>query len=327
MILQLLNELVPTDNSGLNRFKLDGELSVITLPENLASEEHVKIIGRLAHQNPLAAYYFATNDGTWKMPTDFCPQEDFEKLALVREGYAPLGIRYQIAAILAMMEGTAHALTLHRTTRPFEEREREILNAIHPHLVNSYVNALVHSRVKDSLSEVQAAIEMAPGAYGHFGARGNVIWLQERAKTWLNEFFPEEVRNAEEIPQSVSQLLKESLRQNQAPRQLEKLAHAEILTVCLGPSPVGGWFLRLERKPTSLPPHFRPLPQFSQRKNEVLKWMVEGKRNAEIATILRLSPRTVETHVANILAQLVVENRATAILRVMELCAVASTTA
>ena len=79
--------------------------------------------------------------------------------------------------------------------------------------------------------------------------------------------------------------------------------------------------MRLERKPLKPGPRFRPLPQFSARKNEVLKWMVEGKRNAEVAKILHLSPRTVEKHVAEILAELKVENRATAIIRAMELCA------
>jgi len=83
-----------------------------------------------------------------------------------------------------------------------------------------------------------------------------------------------------------------------------------ILTVCLGASPVGGWVMRLERRPRIFPPRFRPLPQFSERKNEVLRWMVEGKRNAEIAAILHLSPRTVEKHIAEIIDQLRAENRA-----------------
>lgn len=49
--------------------------------------------------------------------------------------------------------------------------------------------------------------------------------------------------------------------------------------------------------------------------------MVEGKRNAEIAAILGLSPRTVEHHVTEILAALNLENRATAIVRALEFCA------
>jgi DNA-binding NarL/FixJ family response regulator len=80
----------------------------------------------------------------------------------------------------------------------------------------------------------------------------------------------------------------------------------------------------MERKPRTPLPHFRPLPQFSKRKNEVLQWMLEGKRNSEIAAILHLSPRTVERHVTEILAGLQVENRATAIVRAMEFCAMAN---
>ena len=49
--------------------------------------------------------------------------------------------------------------------------------------------------------------------------------------------------------------------------------------------------------------------------------MVEGKRNAEIACILCISPRTVEKHVAEILIALNAENRATAILSAMAFCA------
>jgi DNA-binding NarL/FixJ family response regulator len=83
---------------------------------------------------------------------------------------------------------------------------------------------------------------------------------------------------------------------------------------------MGGWLLRLERNSKVPPSRLCPLPQFSSRKNQVLKWMAEGKRNSEIAAILDLSPRTVEKHVQDILSGLGVENRATAILRAMELC-------
>ncbi len=48
------------------------------------------------------------------------------------------------------------------------------------------------------------------------------------------------------------------------------------------------------------------------REAEVLYWLAEGKTNAEIATILASSRRTVEKHVEHILAKLAVENRATA---------------
>jgi DNA-binding CsgD family transcriptional regulator len=116
----------------------------------------------------------------------------------------------------------------------------------------------------------------------------------------------------------------ESAREGNAPKQLTQTKGDEILNVCLGSSPVGGWILRLERAPRTPLPHFRPSPQLTQRQNEVLRWMVEGKRNAEIARILSISPRTVEKHVSEILLVLNVENRATAILATMEFCAKAN---
>jgi len=62
-----------------------------------------------------------------------------------------------------------------------------------------------------------------------------------------------------------------------------------------------------------------PNPTLTKREQEVLHWMLEGKRNREIAAILGISERTVEKHVERILAALKAENRATAIIRALEL--------
>ncbi len=49
--------------------------------------------------------------------------------------------------------------------------------------------------------------------------------------------------------------------------------------------------------------------QLSQRELEVLKLMVEGNSNPEIATALYLSPNTVKTHVRGIMNKLAVDDR------------------
>ena len=48
------------------------------------------------------------------------------------------------------------------------------------------------------------------------------------------------------------------------------------------------------------------------RECEVMHWISEGKRDSEIATILGLSPRTVEKHVCHIFEKLKVETRTAA---------------
>ena len=325
LMLQIVTELVPGDSAGLSIVTLPDKLSYLSHPENLVSEEESARSAQFRHQTPFHAYFMATQDAQWKMTTDFMPLEDFHATDLYREVFASYGIDHQMAGLLAVADNMYHALTIHRRKDiPFTEREREILNLLQPHLATSYLNAIAHSGVRKSIAEIKAVVETAPGAYGYFHPDGQLAWLQEKAAAWLHEFFPGEVKTAEKIPQSIGRLVQASFNGDHAPKSLEKIGGSEILTVCLGGSPLDGRILRLERKSKTPLPRFRPLPQFSERKNDVLKWMVEGKRNAEIAAILHISPRTVERHVTEILAGLSVENRATAIVRAMELCAAAN---
>jgi DNA-binding CsgD family transcriptional regulator len=51
---------------------------------------------------------------------------------------------------------------------------------------------------------------------------------------------------------------------------------------------------------------------FTRRECDVLQWLIAGKRNTEIATILSISRHTVKTHVERILARLGAETRTAA---------------
>lgn len=61
---------------------------------------------------------------------------------------------------------------------------------------------------------------------------------------------------------------------------------------------------------------FKRLPgneQITAREREVLYWIMQGKRDEEIAVIIRAAPRTINKHTGAVLAKLGVENRATAV--------------
>src|SRR4051812_6668017 len=57
----------------------------------------------------------------------------------------------------------------------------------------------------------------------------------------------------------------------------------------------------------------------TRRECDVLQWLMEGKRNREIAVILGLQPRTVDTHVVNLFAKFGVQTRTAAARRAQEL--------
>jgi DNA-binding CsgD family transcriptional regulator len=58
---------------------------------------------------------------------------------------------------------------------------------------------------------------------------------------------------------------------------------------------------------------------FTPREAEVLQWLIEGKRNSEIAVILGAKPRTLGKHIEHIIAKLGVETRTAAVARAMEI--------
>lgn len=57
----------------------------------------------------------------------------------------------------------------------------------------------------------------------------------------------------------------------------------------------------------------RESPRLTHRELEILRWMKDGKSNAEIADIQGLSVKTIEYHVGNILKKLGAANRITAV--------------
>lgn len=327
LMLEVLHELVPADSLALQSAnpQTPMHLSAKTFPVNHATPEQIQTIARYSHQSPFAAYYLSTWDGSWKMITDFMEVEEFRQTDLHRLALSPLGIQHQIFSVLGIFEHTGYAIVINRNDREFSERDRDVLNTIHPHLVTSFFNAQSFGRAKESISYMRAAMETAPGAYAYFDKGGRLVWMQDRTEAWLQDFFRDEARNEDNVPHSIQRLLNHLVHGQSTTETLESEVNTERLIVCLGSSAAGGWIMRLERKPKAPRSHFRPLPQLSERKNEVLKWMVEGKRNGEIATILNLSSRTVENHVRDILKELMVENRATAIVRAIEYSAAVNT--
>ncbi len=319
VMLEVLNQLVPADNVVLNRFHVTtGTYEVVTLPEGLAKPEEVDLVGKFLNQSPFPPYFVGTGDTQWKMTTDFMPVEDFHATELWQLGLRRWGINQQCCGMLAFMNATAHAVTINRTSAGFTEKERRLLNAIHPHLVTSYVNAQAFGQKLRTEAELRVALEQAPGAYGYFHATGALAWLQPTTRKWLLEIFSDETWDGSGLPSTLRLLRRQAMEERHSTQHVTRTKDGARFTCCLLPSPLGGWILRIERSPLASRLRLKPIPDLSSRENEVLQWLVEGKRNGEIATLLGISQRTVEKHVEHILVVLEAENRATAIVRAME---------
>jgi DNA-binding NarL/FixJ family response regulator len=61
-----------------------------------------------------------------------------------------------------------------------------------------------------------------------------------------------------------------------------------------------------------------PFPDLTERENEILELIAEGRSNHEIGVRLGIAPKTVRNHVANVLNKLEVADRSQAIVRARE---------
>jgi DNA-binding CsgD family transcriptional regulator len=94
-------------------------------------------------------------------------------------------------------------------------------------------------------------------------------------------------------------------------------AGARLVLRCV-PAPSSGWFLLVTLEAAIFESDVLQSLGLSDREAGVMKWLAEGKTNAEIADLLTISTSTVNKHVESILKKLGVENRTQAIREVIE---------
>lgn len=90
-------------------------------------------------------------------------------------------------------------------------------------------------------------------------------------------------------------------------------SHGDLLRAVYGIA-VNGDALPTQADPAILPPDGRgDEADLSSREAEILRWMKDGKTNAQIAAIISISTKTVEFHLRNILRKLGAPNRTGAV--------------
>jgi len=324
-ILQVLSQLVPADSLYLIIVlaKPPRTMRVVTLPALGGSLGPLPLAQRFRKRCLFYHYYHAALQEQWERLVKFQATGGFHSYP-ARETSGTAAAKQltianpnsagQLFGTLGMFHGNGIGIALNRETS-FTIRERKILDVMHPHLVSS----LIHAAGKDTQNGCAALDDFScPGAYAHFDQSGKATWVQDKARSWLNDFFADEPATGTSLPSTIHQLVSRTIKGGRREPSLETHRGHEQLSAGLTRAAGGGWILQLHRKRNQPMIRFQPLPQFSARKNEILRWLVEGKRNGEIAAILKLSPRTVEKHVQDILNEFKVENRATAIVRAVE---------
>jgi len=282
-----------------------------------------EILGRYTHQHPLVTHMERTKDFTSRKITDFLSQRQFRTTELFNELYRPLQVPYNLGAGLAIDSNCLVAIGLNRNGKDFTPDELATMELLRPHVLQAFGNASAVTGMLEELSALNRAMEEMDRALLAFNPQGRIQWATSQAHRWMKEYCTQGARRSEYLPSPLREWTQQQLdRLNRAsalPCSLQPFVIARgerTLTIRLVRNGVNFLLVFDEANAACTMEQFASLG-LSRRESEILSWVVQGKTNPEIGTILSISPRTVQKHLEHIYSRLGVENRHAAIVTSM----------
>jgi DNA-binding CsgD family transcriptional regulator len=241
--------------------------------------------------------------------SDFLSRAKWERTDLYNHIFRPLGFHYQ----LGFVDGALPQLGigLNRSRRDFTEEERTILDLLQPHLTQAFGTSQLFSYFADASHAASEGYLVADGM-------GRIRFCTPKAARWLDEYFGH--RQSSSLPDQVRGWLKgrdfTSIDSANLPIPSRKFsvhrAQKRLVVESLSPVQTADHRLVLHEKNEELKAAPLEALDLTKREAEVLLWVSEGKRNAEIGTILGITAKTVAKHVEKIFEKLGVESRTSA---------------
>ena len=284
---------------------------------------------RHLRHDPAAQYLLRTGDQRSVKISDFVSLPRYRNLSVYTEVFRRVGCDRRMGFALAGNSPVSLVATLNRSRRDFSEEERQMLDALRPHLLQANAQALAeqHRRAAHECERENLGDLFGTGL-AEVDPAGRVLWLTPRARTLCDEFFPVKGRasTAADLPEELRSRVVAALQRvpfasgvdTPVPTRLAwhfDGADRRRLKVRLaaGAAPER-WQLLLEETNSALPAQAlgRSL-RLTDREAEVLYWVMQGKTNWEVGTILTISEKTAARHLENIFAKLHVENRTGAV--------------
>lgn len=323
-VISRLPKIVPSEITTYNevnprrrRISWVWEPSNVPFPEQRIFEQHM-------HEHPLIKHHQKTRDNRALRISDFLSQRQFHRLGLYNEFYRPLSVEDQMAFALPTPPPHIIGIALNRSRRNFSERDRLLLNLLRPHLIQAYRNAEAVTQMQQELALLRQAVDKLDRGVITLTWDGRVRMATSLAQKWVRDYFGNRSVRANRLPESVQRWVRHQAALLEVkddvpppPKPLVVEREGKRLVVRLV-SDLDQSLLLLEEQHTNIhPASLEPLG-ISQRQAEVLVWVAQGKTNAEIATILSMSHRTVQKHLERIYQKLGVETRTAAAMRALD---------
>ena len=321
-VLQGLRHMVACEHASYNELDMRERRDRFAIAPLDASAHVMREVdsfrARIA-EHPVIAHYGKIKRATgWLKVSDFVTRRQFRQTGLYHDYYRRVRTEAQIGLMFPSGRGVDIAIALNRASGEFTERERLVLNLVRRHVQVAHERTQTFDR-----ADKQLALLMAGTTAGRLGvailSEGRVGMMNETARAWLHDYFGQ-AGAPDRLPLELESWLAghDGPSRSSAPQRLTRTIGDRRVTVRAvrrGDEIV----LLLEEDGVVIPPATFTSLGLSRREGEVLGWVARGKTNPEIASILGLSPRTVQHHLEAIFRKLDVETRTAAVARAFEL--------
>jgi DNA-binding CsgD family transcriptional regulator len=314
--VDLLPSLVPTNAIGWNEVDIEGNRITAVMEPDLYSEEGAAAFMTNIGDHPVIARYNATGDGRPYAISDFLTSQEFHATGIYRHFYRHLDAEDQISFILPdprLIIGIA----LNRDRRGFTKRERRMLNALRPHLVQAYRNAEDFSRLQRSIEAMHRLVEAEGEGLVLLDRHQRIEHCTPTAQAIFERWFGGFGTAA--LPEPVQGWLAAGTRTPAPPAPLViDRANGHLLVRRVPVADTEALLVseqRSERTETLL----RGLG-LTPREAQVLVLVTDDHKVAEVASRLSISSRTVEKHIEHAYDKLGLDGRvgATNLVRQLE---------
>jgi DNA-binding CsgD family transcriptional regulator len=321
-VLSQLRRLVPCDSASYNEISPHAPQAVVAAIEPQRSwwDGAEEAFSAFIHQNPLVGA--AVHSGTTEVRkfSDLITPRELHRLDLYDLVYSHIDVEYQIALTLVSRSQQLIGLALNRRDRDFSERDRSVLEAARPIIINAYDNATLRTVARGSV----AALEVGQGGVSHailvLDGLGGVEVASDLAAAWCRGLDPRGIRTR--LPEPLRSWSDEQRRRARAGRPLARTPELGLPGAVLTARYIAGTgaepdMILLSRRARADPAAARRLG-LTAREGEVLLLVGQGLSNLQVACELGLSDRTVAKHLERAYAKLEVSSRTAAVARLRE---------
>jgi DNA-binding CsgD family transcriptional regulator len=325
--LEQLAGIVSSDLTTLSICDLDrGARRVISRSGEALSDIERAAFDRHFREHPLVRFHGTHPGGPTQRISDCMTANKFRHSALHADYYRRIGINYVMALPLQIDRSNVISVVFNRRHADFKDSERGVLDVLRRPLAAIYRNLAACEDAGLGLLCVRDLAAENGWQLIRVSITGRILDASAQALGLLARFFPENAGGRDScLPPRLAEWFSRTRSwglERPAISRGQQFATSRLgakLTVHFVPDPqdASAGFLLLKNERLSVSAETLAHLSLTQREREIMALVAAGKTNAEIASLLSISVRTVQKHLEHIFPKLGVETRTAAAIRVL----------